>query len=318
MKKLLWGIILLLSMEQAWGALVVNGTGDPADISRLALGTRQLAMGRTSVGSADDSGGFMLNPAGLAGIRSPEVTTMMTKLIGEFNFYHLSFVYPTQVDTFGISLLYEDPGEIIRVEDLDANGYPVDSDESIPAGTTLFTVGYGRKWSPDLYWGVSVKRYVQYLDYSHGTSTGADLGLIYTTPFRNVSLGFVAVNAIQQGLRWDTSDKQETSIPTYYKVGLAWELMNKQLTLALDDEIGRFNRLGVGAEYWPSKYFAFRAGNYGDTFSLGLGLRIAWFELDYAYTYELGPVDQTMYISMTFGDARTSELEQPEIYIMED
>ncbi len=317
-KFFLYLLLFTLWTVNAWGALVVNGNGDPADISRFGLGARQMAMGRTSVANSDDSGGFSLNPAGLGGIRSMEATTMMTRLIGEFNYYYLSFVYPTKADTFGVSILHENPGEIIRVDSLDANGYPVDSGELVPAGTTQVNVGYGRKWSSDLYWGLTVKRYVQYLDTAHGSNLAADLGVIYTLPVKTVSLGLVAVNAMQQGLRWDTSDTEVTSMPTYYKLGVAWELMNKRLTLALDDEIGRFNYLGIGAEYWVNNNFAVRMGNYGDAFSLGLGLRIGFFELDYTYKYEIGPVDQTAFVSMTFGDARNSELEQPEIYIMED
>jgi len=310
--------IYLLLIPSSWGAWKITGDSSPADVTRLGLGTRQMGMGRAGVAMGDDSGGWLLNPAGLAGIRSMEVNTMMTRLIGAFNYYFLSYVHPAPADTFGISLLHEDPGSIPRVEELDSNGYPRDSGEVVPAGTNLIVVGYGKKWSREIYLGVAVKHMVRYLDNAHGTNTLMDIGVISTTPFKDLSLGINVVNAAQQGFRWDTGDPQITNVPVYYKLGLAWEVLNKQLTLALDDEIGNFNRLNLGAEYWLTKNLAFRCGTYGEIFTLGLGLRYGFFQLDYAYSYDTLPVEQTAFISMTFGDARESELEQPEIYILED
>ncbi|MFC1517208.1 PorV/PorQ family protein [Candidatus Margulisiibacteriota bacterium] len=311
-------LTLLLFVQQGWGALKITGDSSPADISRVGIGARQLAMGRVSVGTADDAGGWLLNPAGLAGIRAPEVNTMMTKLVGEFNYYFLSYVQPAKQDTFGVSLLHENPGSIPRVDSLDVNGYPVDSGDTIAAGSTLLSVGYGRKWSKNLYLGVAVKHFVQYLDNAHGTSTGADVGLIWGTPIKDLSVGATVVNAAQQGIRWDTTDSTLYNLPTYLRVGLAWEVLNKRLTLAIDDEIGNFNRLNLGAEYWFNKNFALRMGTYGEILTLGVGLRHGFFELDYAYSYEQGPITQTAFVSLTFGNARQSELEQPEIYILEE
>ena len=52
--------------------------------------------------------------------------------------------------------------------------------------------------------------------------------------------------------------------------------------------------------------------------TLGVGFRIEDWQFDYAVRYQESPLDNQAFISVTWGDARRSELTKPVIYLLEE
>ena len=310
-------VIFILLYGTLFCSEVISGDGSPVDYSKIGLSARYWGMGKVGTAFSDDSGGILINPAGLGRMKSLEISSMQTSVLGEFNYSLLNVVYPLGDETFGMSVLYEDAGTIYGSTSLDTYGHPEKGD-TIENYNRLYTFAYGRKLLLDnLYLGGSVRFLQKKLGITEANSTAVDLGAIYKWD-KEISFGLVVKNAMQNGITYSNGAVGLEPYETVAIAGVAWSLFEKEATLAIDYHMGRLPKLYIGGEYWWERIFAIRAGMAENDMTLGLGIRLSDWQFDYGVRYQTAPLDNQAYISITYGDARRSELRRPVIYLLEE
>jgi len=307
-------LIFLVGVASVFAAPQLTGTASPADLSKVAFSARQHGMGGAGIALADDTGGFILNPAGLAGVKAREFSSMSSRFADSFDYLWLGYIHPAKidVDTFGVSFFTESFGSLSRTG-LDSFGRET-SIGSFGAGDFMGTFSYGRKMSKELYSGLQLRYTSKQIDDATGSSFDLDIGSIYRVN-QNLKLGVTYRNLLGTGFAYNTTDTTVSHTPGYLAVGTAWELVDKSLTFAADYSFSQINRLQLGAEYWINPSFAARGGWNQGTPSLGLGLRYGNFQVDYAMLFNDEALGNSAFISITFGNARLSEITTPEIQI---
>lgn len=323
MKKVLF--ILLAVSALGFAAFEVNGDGSPADLTKIAVSARWWGMGRAGVALSDDSGALLLNPASMAMAHSFELSAMSTQVLGVTNYTLINSVIPLgdRSQAFGLSMLDENAGTIYATDGLDEYGHPLKGGK-IDNRNSILSLGFAsRVYIPgiidDLYLGIMFKNYYKLLGELTATSMTADLGMIYKLN-NYLSFGLTARNAIQSGINYSTSEgSNKETYDTDYVAGVAFSLLNNDLTLAVDQMTNeKFGRTYVGIEYWLANIVALRTGMAENEMTLGMGLRYEFLQIDVGYRYQDAPLDNQAYFSVTLGDARRLFLQRPKIEIMEN
>jgi hypothetical protein len=245
----------------------------------VPVGARQMGMGETFTGIADDGIAIFYNPAGLSRIERYGVELMRAQLydLGGLFFKELdegqnsvSIVLPL-AKNFAAGFGYEQLGIVDDAVDFSQQRF------TIPLSLTR----------DDISVGLNLKTFQMktHLDGfkvgDSSTSLGIDTGLLIQstflpTPLKNrLQLGVMASDLFGGTVTHNTGT-EEKIFPTTYRIGLMYDLIKKeqqQWLVAFDvDE----NRLHFGSEYSPHPFFAFRGGMQLDlhtdeapTFSLG-------------------------------------------------
>jgi hypothetical protein len=273
-------------------------------------GARALGMGGAFVAVADDGTTTYWSPGGLPSLKSKEISFMYCQQFKSLvNTNFISYVYPdTKWGSFGISWLR------LGVEDIPKSGY-VDhnqnnmqdfndkNDNGIKDSGELYIeppiqVGsfddvedgifftYGYQLSDIFSAGINIKYIRQSLASNSSTGYGIDLGGLY-----ELSDGFrIGVNLqdlTKTKLKWDSVSKHEDTIPMNVKFGAAYtkqmQALKSNLTLSwsLDTKYGA--EMHYGIEWWLMELLAIRIGMNVDELSAGVGLRLALFQVDYAF-----------------------------------
>lgn len=310
---ILLAVTLLISTALAFE---INGDGTPVDFAKMGLTARYWGMGKAGLAGTNDAGGMLLNPASLGVARSFEMTSMSTKLLGEFNYLMLNMVYPLEKDTLGLSLLMEDAGTITGSDELDQYGHPLQG-ENIENYTRMLSLGYGRKlFFDNLYFGVVAKLLNKRIAFVDANSNSVDVGLIYKFN-KFLSLGAALKNAAQSDYTYSNNSADPEHLKQDYVFGASLSLLDNNLLFSVDRHNDLdFIRTNFGAEYWLLDTVAFRAGVEEKNTTLGIGFRYKSLQIDYALRYQEAPLENESYISITYGDATRAHLRQPEIEIV--
>jgi len=134
--------------------------------------------------------------------------------------------------------------------------------------------------------GINIKYIRQSLASNTSSGYGMDLGAIYQL-FDGFRMGVNLQDLTKTKLKWDSISKHEDIIPMSVKFGVAYtkplDALKSQLTLSwsLDTKYGTENHYGV--EWWLLDILAMRIGMNVDELSVGAGLRLAAFQVDYAF-----------------------------------
>jgi hypothetical protein len=287
---------------------------------RIGVGARALGMGSAFAGLADDGTAAYWNPAGLATIRSREITAMHAEQFGSIVKYDfLSYILPIgdpgkPRQALGFSFIrlgVDDIPDTRGLEILDQNGngkfdYPEDRlvvDESRfifdSDNDVALLVSYAREIRPGLSLGGNFKVIRQWLgDSLRSNGFGLDAGILWVGP-KGWSLGAKLSDATTTRILWNTGTN-EFIAPSLRVGGAKTRTFGNRrhvVTAALDVQVGFSDeRLssqahvgGVtfefhpGVEYWIERRVALRAGLEARNFSAGAGVRVRRFGLDYAY-----------------------------------
>jgi hypothetical protein len=309
---------LLIGFLSLSFAFDINGAGTPVDYTKIAVSARYWGMGRAGVAFANDSGGFLLNPASFGAMRAPECSLMSTKLLGEFNYLMFNGVVPLQNETVGLSFLNEDAGTIYRTDGVDQYGHPQQGD-TIQNYNRVVSFGYGRRaFLDNLYIGGLVKATVKRIDFVEGRSMGADLGVMYRWD-KSITFGGVVKNVVQSGMSYSNGAAPIEPMDPDYVVGVSWALINHALFLSLDQHTNpKFGRTNLGAEYWLfEETVALRGGYAEKDFTFGLGFRYDLLQIDFAMRFQEAPMENQAIVSLTYGNARHMVVARPEIEIVD-
>lgn len=284
MKRIYLLFFLLLFFSNSISAKVFFEAENPGmSFLKIGMGAKACAMGEAFVGMADGLSSLYWNPAGLSELKGIEITFMHNKWFQDISTEYLASALKTKECFFGFSIT------INQVPDIPKRTKATEKPHStFDAHQASFGFSLSRKINPKISLGFSGKWLYEKIDLSSASGWGMDLGAIFYL-LKNVNLGFVISN-FGQKMKFE---EQKFSLPTIYRAGLSYSLVQKSLkgdfTLGLDVVKPEDSELKVhfGVEYLYSSTLALRGGyqfGYDEkSYSLGFGLKVKSYGLDYAF-----------------------------------
>ena len=270
------------------------GAGFVDDYYRFGLGARGISMGQSQTASVRGTYSLYWNPAGLGQQAHSELTSMSYSTFGlvQNRFFGGTFslgdrtaisagLFQTSLDgieettihgtltgdTFG----YSGNANIVAL------GHRFDGSDTL---LNLFSL----KFLKGISMGVSAKQLKQSLHDQSGSATAVDLGFQYDLS-SNLRLGALYQNFYQSGFEWDTGTNEDLSLVQKY--GIAYNTYD--LTLSVDYALfnDRDSQIMGGVEWRTSQSedfsLSWRAGYREDALSIGLGMVVLGFDLDYVF-----------------------------------
>lgn len=290
-----WLGLIAAGLLFASGAKAAGTAG--ADFLSIPVGGRAAAMGGAYSALAEDAFAPVWNPAGLAGLSSPQLGATHLSYPSSLSYEFLGAAAPLGASAgIGISAQYLHSGAIAG---RDAAGADIGSFNS---SYGAYSLGLARTVMPGLSVGAAGKVVTARIADVSGRAFGADAGLLYHANER-VSLAAVAANIgtkltlLQDGQR----------LPQTYRAGAAFSPISR-LTLAAEagasPSDGGFGRLG--AEWRPLPLVSVRGGYHSDGaadvpgltgVTAGFGLLLLGQRFDYAWA-PMGDLGDTHYFSV--------------------
>jgi len=263
-----------------------NYYGMPNDYLQYGAGVRSLAMGGAYVALADEASAPYWNPAGLAQIEEHQFLSMYAPFFEGTSFNFISYVHPLRsLGTLAISDVFLYSG---GYEEVSAAGEVTGKSSSVWKNVVI--ISYANRVYKRISLGASLKLINEQVMTYSGSGQGIDLGIL-CKPLDELSIGLVVQNVLQPKvtLRYE---------PDVYRVnlkgGMALSILSNHLTLTADinklvDEKAYFCA-GVELSPWERttssslKKVDLRIGvNHLQTFTCGLGLKMKFISLDYAF-----------------------------------
>lgn len=291
-------ILFLVSCFLVIPAMAAN-EGIMSDPMTIGVGARPLGMGRAYVGVAEDGDAIFMNPAGIARITNPKVTSMYTSLLQDVNYMVVGGAYPiSNKSAIGAGIISSSMTDITLTSTTGATtgtGKWSNSVMFLSYGTYLSSMPMFANLDRDILVGANLKYFSAGGDgtssITNASSTGmsADLAMLYpATDYMNIGINYQ--NALGGTIGND-------KIAPTLKVGTKLSLIgregqsfnphaNRKLTANIDYDVNSNNRPNaahLGVEFWPSSNLALRGGVDGSELTAGLGLRFSGVEFNYAY-----------------------------------
>ncbi|MEW6617748.1 MAG: PorV/PorQ family protein [bacterium] len=297
--SLMVGVAVLLA-----GSYVLAGSpgSKGAVFLKLGQGARANGMGESFCAVADDINALYWNPAGIAQIEQRQCTFMYSDWLAEIKYNYLAYVHPAQImgGIMGGAITLLDSGSI------DKYGAAANPEGNYDGKDMALAVSYAREIKGNCSLGATVKYIQMKIDTEKSTGFGLDVGCLYKPQVENLTLGMVVQNF---GPKLKAFVSEKDALPLNFKVGGAYKLLDKALTLSLDVNFPSDNdtNFNLGAEYWFKEIVALRAGyktltkdelkSSDLTFGAGFRLPGTGIGLDYAYC-DYGDLDDTHRVSL--------------------
>ncbi|MFA5669116.1 MAG: PorV/PorQ family protein [Balneolaceae bacterium] len=271
MKKLLLLLLLvpvLLSPNKANAQLSKIGT-TASEFLRMPVGARSSAMSAFTA-SVNDPSSMVLNPAGLADIRSNQTMVEFTDWMLDMTHSYVGVAVPTKKGVVGVHVLAMNYGEF-KETTAEAQGY---TGRTFGAYSVSFGGSYAQYLIPQFSIGGTVKVIYEKIASTSASGIAFDVGTMYDTPFYGVRFG-VSVTNVGSKMQMDGNDliigadfdrnsngnyepdaKLATNtydLPLMLRVGLSWDAINNEnmrATLNLDgnDPTNNVKSFSVGGE----------------------------------------------------------------------
>jgi len=243
-----------------------------ANFLKIDVGARATAMGGAFTALANDGTALYWNPAGLAQIEKTEISTMYNMHFQDVKQGYLSLAFPLLGGTVGLGSNYMDMGKIER-RDEEGN-----TTGDFGASDMQVLLGYGRKLSPRLMFGISGGMLQEAIAEDKKSTYSGNIGLLFSG--ESFSFGLACQNI--------GSDLGEDPLPLTYRAGIALKLGAPSIAVdavkAIDDEMYFCAGLEWRIGNIPSIRAGYRTGqDAGSGASYGIGLKISKIQLDYAY-----------------------------------
>lgn len=294
MKKLKYKDLLLIMIVAGFFstylcAQTVSKVGtSAAPFLKIGAGARTLAMGESGVSHINDVTSMYWNPAGLATMQNSQVIFNHYDFIADLNFEYAGFaIVVPELGTIGASFTYLGAPDIERTTYLRQEG----TGEMISSSFYAFGVSFARMLTNRFGLGGSIKYVQENLWHTSSTGFALDLGVNYTTIFKNVKIG-MSISNFGTAMKLDGRDltvqhdispssdgnngniyaklsTDDYPLPVLFRFGISsnltrdfFEIEDHDLIVAVDALHPNDNReyLNVGGEYVYNKLFALRAG----------------------------------------------------------
>jgi hypothetical protein len=281
------GLFLLSGAAQGTEIFAKVGTIG-AQFLKIGVGGRGVAMGESFVAIADDASALYWNPAGIAKLEGKSHVflshaTWPADIGHEFAGY--VFTYGGIPGVIGVSLNVLQMDPMIRTTEYHPDGINVAGSqelEQFDAGDMAIGMSYAQFLTDKFAFGGTVKWVHQGLEDEFAEGLNFDLGTLYNTGFRTVTIGMTVANI---GPTMKFID-QEYSPPTTFKLGVGMEAFRAEqhsiLTSAEfnhpSDNAERAN-LGLEYVYTPLERFAlalrggYMANRDVQDYALGFGVQ---------------------------------------------
>jgi len=243
MKKIIKLIRIIVAIFVLLDSVILfavnQNVGTTSAMFKVLLSPKVVSLGG-AYSTFTDADSLVINPAGVSLATSKEVSFAYTKWLVDTSYGYLSFVLPTGIGSFGLSVSYFTAGEI---DEYDANGNP--TNKTFTANGVLSSLAYSRKLNEKILVGIAGKFYSETIDDKSATSPSADIGSIVVLN-EKIKLG-VAVQNLFGSIKFI---KQEDKLPLLFKVGGSYRIIDN-LVSAIDINLPTDNNVAVniGVEY---------------------------------------------------------------------
>ena len=147
-------------------------------------------------------------------------------------------------------------------------------------------LSYGMEVGESLSAGFNLKLIRQLLAANSSSGWGIDIGALYEL-FDGFRLGLNLQDVTGTKLKWDSATSHEDVIPFSAKIGAAYTgqitSLRSIFTVSCSVDTKYDSEMHYGAEWWLLKTLALRIGLDEGRLSVGSGLRISTFQVDYAF-----------------------------------
>lgn len=261
-----------------------GNAGGAAAYLKMGVGARALGMGGAFAGVADDATSTFWNPAGVARLHGRQLSTMHADLSLDRSYNFINMINPGKYCNWGISWIR---AGVDSIQGYDLLGNPTtvfdDREDAVVA-----TAAKRLKNGIDI--GISFKYLKHELFNNSADGFGFDLGMLYdmSDHFR---VGLVA-KELGAELEWDTASNHTDEVPYKLAFGCSYKLWdNALLALDVSKVEDQDTKVFFGGETIFKEKFAVRAGLADEDFTVGAGLRLGGWEIDYAFQeQELGDI----------------------------
>lgn len=279
--------------------------GLPGSFTRQGVGARALGMAGCFGALADDAGAVYWNPAGLALLVKPELTLNHISLFMDTSNDFAGYGLPLKrFGALGAGYLRQTSGDFEKRET------PFDTPVTFGITNTLLQLGWAvkipaaytsRLLRGQLALGLGVKSVSQRIDTESGSGAGADAALLYLRE-NGFSLGAAVQNLLPPSfslVSGRVSFPRVLDISSAYTRRLGGDLKG---TLAARTNYfdGRLHP-AAGSEFWYLDRFAARAGIEARGVTLGAGVRLYNYQVDYAVLLHELAASHTFSLSLKFG-----------------
>jgi hypothetical protein len=288
-------------------AYPVKAGGFGESLLRTGVGARAFGMGRAVISVVDDGTAAYWNPAGLAQIRSFQISgshAFLFRSLARSSFINAAIPLKGGY-TLGLSWLHLDVDNIPLYNAAGGRSWPVIPGAGGKDREQVFTLSLARMFTfePEIdFYGVipiemPVAMNVKYLHQaitgakSHGA--GVDLGMMARVGLQDVAdsehighvaMGLTAHDITGTYIRWNNG-REETVKPAI-RMGFSYTLpmpyIDSALVLSEQNALYHAETLLVGGEFWHRRNVAVRFGC-GSYFTAGVGLNFWFAGLDYAF-----------------------------------
>jgi hypothetical protein len=270
------------------------------------------ALGLGGYGSALQEGSAAyLNPAVIKTQNNQSYQLTQGKLLDEVNY--TAFNYSIGNIAFldlGLGFSFLNAG----LDGLQETTYDNDTGTAAYTGQTFgytgraYVLTAGLKVLDNLALGLNFKTVQENLYNQSSLGSGLDIGLLWHTP--KLSVGLSLLNIVPPKLVWTEGAEEELN--TRLIAGAAYEILNGWKIYADAEQSGsRPFYYGVGTEYLLFNIAALRAGYNPDQISIGTGVSLFNFNLDYAYLMKHADSDAgaTHFISVAYSIENKKEMD---------
>ncbi len=299
----LGGLFVVCYLLFVFSAPAVAENGLISDPMTIGVGARPLGMGKAYVGVAEDAEAIFSNPAGIATITNPKLTSMYTSLMGEVGYMVVGGAYPiNDKSAVGVGIVNSSISDITLTSTTGASTGTGSWNNSViflSYGTYANALPMLKNLDRDVLLGANLK-YISSggsgsTSVSNASASGmsADLAmLVPVTDYMNVGLNYQNALGGQISRSGSTDNvtptlKLGTQVCLIGREGKAYNPhANRKLYANIDYDINSNDRPSashLGLEFWPSTNLALRVGSDNSELTAGLGLRFTGIEFNYAY-----------------------------------
>lgn len=252
---------------------------------RLGGGARAAGMGEAFTAICDDASSMYYNAGGMASVSGVELEFTHTEWIQDIRFEQITVLNEMFGGTAGVSFTGLYYGEMDRYGD-----YP----SIVPDGTfapydMAISAGYAMDFLPNLSAGVVAKVIYEKIDFESCTGWAIDAGFVHKSAIEGLTMAAAIQNLGPQAKFVDDTFYPPFVIRGGVSYSADFARLKGQGTVAADALFPNDGeaKLHLGLEYRYGSILSIRAGYKGNYYSqgitLGLGLALGSFEVDYAY-----------------------------------
>ncbi|MEW5693058.1 MAG: PorV/PorQ family protein [Candidatus Hydrogenedentota bacterium] len=280
-------ILTLFFTHTAFADISSQAGRAAAPFLKISLGARPTGLGESFVAISDDVDAINWNPAGLAYLKYPQLSTSHIEFFQDINFEAINYAHPVKnigVTGIGFILMYMPP---ITKTILTQNKSDVIEVGTFIVRDMALSLSLARSLTDNLSMGTSLKLVQQRIDVATNNGILFDVGLLYKNKSRRFSIGANLQNF---------GEFEIDRAPITLRLGTAYYIIPYKLLIAAGSNIFFDNNpvYSVGIEYNVATALTLRAGyNYKyksksdrlilNEFTAGAGFRYENFYLDYAY-----------------------------------